>query len=330
MYIGLCGVASHGKSIYRLQAFPASLGTDIKEAEAEAVFWLLRIRRLPKLEVQDRLWNLVLSLPMIGFLLVFFILPFAFIFLYAFGFYNSSYQWTGNFSLANFDSVLTESTLDLFTKTASVAGIVTAMSLLFGYPVAYYLASQPTERREFLLMLLIIPFWTSFLLRTFALMTIFHENGLMNQLLESIGLSRDPVFRTRNLLSVIWAETYTFMPFMVLPLYATLERMSRSSIEASYLLGAGRVQTFLRVILPLSLPGIMAGTLLVFIISMGELVIPSLTGGVQYGYLLGNAIYERAGQSPGPMAALSLVFMVIVTVTAFAYLRIAGREGLRL
>jgi len=138
------------------------------------------------------------------------------------------------------------------------------------------------------------------------------------------------VFRTRNLLSVIWAETYTFMPFMVLPLYATLERMSRSSIEASYLLGAGRVQTFLRVILPLSLPGIMAGTLLVFIISMGELVIPSLTGGVQYGYLLGNAIYERAGQSPGPMAALSLVFMVIVTVIAFAYLRIAGREGLRL
>src|SRR3972149_9798425 len=89
LYIGLGGAASHGKSIYRLQVFPASLSTDIKEAEAEAVFWLLRIRRLPKLEVQDRLWNLVLSLPMIGFLLVFFILPFAFIFLYAFGFYTS-------------------------------------------------------------------------------------------------------------------------------------------------------------------------------------------------------------------------------------------------
>ncbi len=298
--------------------------------DVETSFWLFRIKRLPKLEVQDRLWNIALSLPMIVFLVVFFVLPFVFVFLYAFGFYGSSYQWTGNFSLANFDSILTQSTVDLFTKTASVAAIVTGMTLLFGYPVAYYVASQPTERREFLLMLLIIPFWTSFLLRTFALMTIFHENGLMNQFLELIGISREPVFRTRNLLSVIWAETYTFMPFMVLPLYATLERMSRSSIEASYLLGAGRVQTFLRVILPLSLPGILAGTLLVFIISMGELVIPSLTGGINYGYLLGNAIYERAGQSPGPMAALSLVFMVIVTVAAFAYLRIAGREGLRL
>lgn len=298
--------------------------------DVETSFWLFRIKRLPKLEVQDRLWNIALSLPMIGFLVVFFVLPFVFVFLYAFGFYGSSYQWTGNFSLANFDSILTQSTVDLFTKTASVAAIVTGMTLLFGYPVAYYVASQPTERREFLLMLLIIPFWTSFLLRTFALMTIFHENGLMNQFLELIGISREPVFRTRNLLSVIWAETYTFMPFMVLPLYATLERMSRSSIEASYLLGAGRVQTFLRVILPLSLPGILAGTLLVFIISMGELVIPSLTGGINYGYLLGNAIYERAGQSPGPMAALSLVFMVIVTVAAFGYLRIAGREGLRL
>ena len=298
--------------------------------DVETSFWHFRIKRLPKLEVQDRLWNIALSLPMIGFLVVFFVLPFVFVFLYAFGFYSSSYQWTGNFSLANFDSILTQSTLDLFTKTAYVAAIVTGMSLIFGYPVAYYIASQPFERREFLLMLLIIPFWTSFLLRTFALMTIFHENGLMNQFLELIGISREPVFRTRNLLSVIWAETYTFMPFMVLPLYATLERMSRSSIEASYLLGAGRVQTFLRVILPLSLPGILAGTLLVFIISMGELVIPSLTGGINYGYLLGNAIYERAGQSPGPMAALSLVFMVIVTVAAFAYLRIAGREGLRL
>lgn len=282
------------------------------------------------METQERLWNLVLSLPLTVFLLVFFVLPFAFIFLYAFGAYDSLHRWTGSFSLTNFELIWAGAQAQLFWKTIQVAGIVTALCFVLGYPVAYYIAEQERSRREFLLMLLMVPFWTSFLLRTLSLMTIFSEFGLANQFLGAIGLAKGPVFTTRNLIALVWAETYTFMPFMVLPLYATLERLSRASIEASYILGAGRVRTFFRVILPLSAPGILAGSLLVFIISMGELVIPALTGGVDYGYLIGNSIYERYGIAAGTTASLSLLFMAIVLGISLAYLKVAGREGLRL
>ncbi|MGI0149253.1 MAG: ABC transporter permease, partial [Thermoplasmata archaeon] len=171
-------------------------------------------------------------------------------------------------------------------------------------------------------------FWTSFLLRTFSLWMIFNEEGLANQLL---GVSGIPfTFTTGNFEAVVWAETYAFLPFMVLPMYATMERMSRSSIEASYVLGAGRIQTFLRVILPLSMPGIVAGSLLVFIITMGEVVIPQIMGGGEYGYLFGNAILARHADVPGDMSALSLLFMAVILAFVFGYLRLAGREGLRL
>ena len=285
---------------------------------------------LPRLEVQDRLWNLALSLPMTLFLIVFFVLPFAFIFLYAFGLYDANYKPTGQVSLSNFSDVWTWSTAVLFGRTAFVAGMVTLLCFVFAYPAAYFIAEQPRRRRELLVMLLIIPFWTSFLLRTYSLMTIFGENGLANQALELLGLSRDPVFRIRNVWAVIWAETYTFMPFMVLPLYASLERMNRAAIEASYILGAGRVQTFFRVILPLSVPGILAGSLLVFIIAMGELVIPSLVGGIEAQYLLGNEIFARAGQLPGSASALGMIFMAVVLAISILYVRVVGRGGLRL
>ncbi len=287
-------------------------------------------RPVPKLEAQDRQWNLVLSLPLTIFLLVFFIAPFVFIILYAFDAYSATHQWTGAFSLRNFELIWAESTGRLFWKTVQVAGAVTLLCFVAGYPVAYFIAEQERTRREFLLMLLMVPFWTSFLLRTLSLMTIFSEFGLANQFLAAIGLSQEPFFLTRNFAAVVWAETYTFMPFMILPMYATLERLSRSSVEASYILGAGRIQTFFRVILPLSTPGIMAGSLLVFIISMGELVIPALTGGVDYGYLIGNSIYERYGLTPGTTAALSLLFMGVVLALSIVYLRLAGREGVRL
>lgn len=284
------------------------------------------LRRASKLDAQDRLWNLALSMPMTVFLIVFFILPFGFILLFAFNFYNNNYAWTGALSLENFQSVWIPSTFALFQRTALVAGTTTLLCLLLAYPAAYFVAEQPPQRREFLVMLLIIPFWTSFLLRTYALMTIFEENGLANGVLGGFGM--DPVFRIQNLWSVIWTETYAFMPFMVLPLYATLERMSRSSIEASYILGAGPVQTFARVILPLSVPGILAGSLLVFIISMGELVIPALVGGVE-GFLLGNAIDENHSQLPAFSSALGVLFMVVVFAISVAYVRFVGRGGLR-
>lgn len=274
--------------------------------------------------MQERLWDLTLSLPLIVFLLVFFIAPMLFVVAFAFGGFNAQYQPTGLVHLRYFSDVWSAAIGSLFLRTAFVAGVVTLLSFVFSYPAAYYLAQLPHERREFFVMLLIIPFWTSFLLRTYALRTIFDSDGLANALLQRT------VFDTGNLASVIWVETYTFLPFMALPLYANLEKLSRSMLEASYILGAGRIRTFLRIVLPLSVPGILAGSLLVFIISMGELVIPLLVGGVEGQFLLGNAIYERSGQLPGQASALGLLFMVVVLAIAYTYIRLVGRGGLRL
>jgi len=282
--------------------------------------------KVPRLEAQDRRYNLLLSLPMTLFLLAFFVAPLTFIGLFAFGAYGADYRPSGALSLSNFELIFRPETATLFGRTAFVAGMVTLLSFVFAYPAAYYIAEQPTRRRGFLLMLLIIPFWTSFLLRTYSLKLIFTETGIANDVLAVVGIG--PVFDVGTIWAVIWAEVYTFLPFMALPLYATLERLSRSAIEASYILGAGRIQTFFRVILPLSTPGVLAGSLLVFIIAMGELVIPYLMGGVEAQYLLGNSIYERQ-QTPGTASALGLVFMAVVLVVSMLYLRVAGRGGLR-
>ncbi len=292
--------------------------------------WFFGGRAAPtRLEAQDRLYNLALSLPMIAFLLIFFIAPLAFVFLFAFGTYGGTYAWTGEFNLSNFDSIWNSATLTLFARTAFVAGMVTLLTLVLSYPAAYWITEQPRQRRELLIMLLMIPFWTSFLLRTYSLKIIFDNQGLANSFLSWMTGSSQQVFDIGTIWAVIWAEVYTFMPYMALPLYATLERMSRSSIEASYVLGAGRIRTFLRVILPLSSSGIAAGSILVFIIAMGELVIPFLLGGNEAGFLLGNAIWENQ-QLPGRASALSLLFMAIVFAVSVVYMRIAGRGGLRL
>jgi len=286
--------------------------------------------RWQRLEVRDRLWDLTLSLPLIVFLIVFFVLPLVFVVVFAFGGYDATYRPTGRFHLQYFADVWSPAIRTLFIRTAFVASVVTGLSFILSYPAAYYIAQLPRHRREFLVLLLVIPFWTSFLLRTYALRTLFDSDGLLNVMLQAIGVSQGAVFETGNLNSVIWAETYTFLPFMALPLYANLEKLSRSMIEASYILGAGRIRTFLRVILPLSVPGILAGSLLVFIIAMGELVIPFLVGGVEAQFLLGNAIYERAGQLPGQASALGLLFFVVVLVITYAYVRVVGRGGLQL
>lgn len=285
---------------------------------------------LHPLQASERLWDLLLSTPLIAFLFLFFVIPLFFVVFFAFGGYDANYRPTGRLHLQYFADVWSTAIGVLFLRTAFVASVVTLLSFVVSYPAAYYIALLPRQRREFLVMLLILPFWTSFLLRTYALRTIFDSDGLLNAVLQGVGAIQGPVFETGNVASVIWAETYTFLPFMALPLYANLEKLDRSMLEASYILGAGRIRTFLRVVLPLSVPGILAGSLLVFIIAMGELVIPFLVGGVEAQFLLGNAIYERAGSLPGHASALGLLFMVVVLAITYAYIRLVGRGGFRL
>src|SRR4029079_8368311 len=154
-------------------------------------------------------------------------------------------------------------------------------ALLLGYPMAYAIARSAPERRSLLLMLVVLPFWTSFLIRVYTWMGLLAENGILNQFLRWTGLVSDP----GTILGTEWAIhlgiVYAYLPFMVLPLYATLEKIDWTLIEAADDLGATPIPAFLTITLPLSLPGIVAGCLLVFIPAVGEFVIPDLLGGTQ-------------------------------------------------
>jgi putrescine transport system permease protein len=172
-----------------------------------------------------------------------------------------------------------------------IAAISTLLCLALGYPMALAIARARPERRTVLLMLIILPFWTSFLIRVYAWMGILKDQGLLNLLLKTLGLIHQPLVILDTSTAVYIGIVYSYLPFMILPLYATLERQDPALLEAAADLGARPWRTFLSVTLPLSVPGIVAGCLLVFIPAVGEYVIPDLLGG-SGSNMLGKALWD--------------------------------------
>ena len=166
-----------------------------------------------------------------------------------------------------------------FANAARIAGTSTFVCLLIGYPMALGIVRAAPQRRALLLFFVMLPFWTSFLIRVYAWMGLLRPTGLINGMLESLGLVDAPLQLIANEFAVHLGIVYAYLPFMVLPLYATLEKLDPAVLEAAQDLGAGPWRAFVRVTLPLSLPGIAAGALLVFIPASGEFVIPDLLGG---------------------------------------------------
>ncbi|MCM0021602.1 MAG: ABC transporter permease, partial [Tagaea sp.] len=158
-------------------------------------------------------------------------------------------------------------------------GTSTLICLAIGYPMALAIARARPERRAFLLFLVVLPFWTSFLIRVYAWMALLRPTGLINSALQGLGLIDEPIAMIANEFAVHLGIVFAYLPFMILPLYATLERMDPALVEAAHDLGAARARAFWRVTFPLSLPGVAAGCLLVFIPASGEFVIPDLLGG---------------------------------------------------
>ena len=186
--------------------------------------------------------------------------------------------------------------------------------------MAYAIARAAPERRPLLLMLVVLPFWTSFLIRVYAWMGLLDENGLLNQFLRWSGIAADP----GTILGTEWAVhlgiVYAYLPFMVLPLYATLEKLDTGLLEAAADLGATPLQAFLTVTLPLSLPGIVAGCLLVFIPSVGEFVIPDLLGGTQtlmIGKVLWDEFFTNADWPLASAVAISLLVLLVGPIMLF-------------
>ncbi|WP_284393393.1 ABC transporter permease subunit [Devosia yakushimensis] len=202
-----------------------------------------------------------------------------------------------------------------YLSSIRIAFIATVITLLVGYPMAYAIARAPDQWRNILLMLVVLPFFTSLLLRVYALIGFMRGNGVINQFLGLFGI--EPLVMMQTDFAVYVGIVYTYLPFMILPLYTTLVKLDSSLLEASADLGARPVRTFLSITLPLSLPGIIAGSMLVFIPAIGEFVIPSLLGGpdtLMIGRVLWDEFFTAANWPRAAAVAIAMLVVVVVPI----------------
>jgi spermidine/putrescine transport system permease protein len=222
---------------------------------------------------------------------------------------------------------LADAHMTIFWRSLSLSLMTTALTLLLGFPTAYFIATRPRETRNIWLFLVTIPFWTNLLIRTFAIMEVIRNEGIVNLVLLRLGLISEPIQMLYTDFAILLGMAYVYLPLMVLPIYAAMERFDFRLVEAAYDLYATRARVFRRVILPLVKPGIIAGSILVFIPSLGAYVTPRVLGGGK-NMMLGNLIELQFGQGRNwPLgAALSLVLLLIVSVALVWYVRLTARD----
>ncbi|AZO66611.1 ABC transporter permease [Mesorhizobium sp. M0938] len=218
--------------------------------------------------------------------------------------------------------------LSIFWRSAKLSFMTTIFTLLFGFPTAYFIATRPARQREIWLFLITIPFWTNLLIRTFAIQEVIRNEGIVNTVLIKLGIISQPIQMMFTDFALMVGMTYVYLPLMVLPLYASMEKIDFRLVEAGYDLYANRFQVLRRVIIPLVKPGIIAGSILVFIPALGAYVTPRVLGGSK-NMMLGNLIELQFGQGRNwPLgSALSISLMAIVMVALLFYVRSAGRQG---
>ncbi|WP_027057060.1 ABC transporter permease [Mesorhizobium loti] len=212
--------------------------------------------------------------------------------------------------------------LSIFWRSVSLSAMTTILTLILGFPTAYFIATRPEHRRDIWLFLITIPFWTNLLIRTFAMQEVLRNDGLINWLLQLLRITDHPIQLMYTNFAVLLGMVYVFLPLMVLPLYASMEKIDFRLIEAGYDLYATRFQVLRRIIVPLVAPGIVAGSILVFIPSLGAYVTPRVLGGGT-NLMIGNLIELQFGQGRNwPLgAALSITLMAIVMVALLFYVR---------
>jgi len=228
-------------------------------------------------------------------------------------------EFFAGLGLDNFATLLSDDIYALsYLKSLQVAAVSTAILLVIGYPIAYAMARAPRWLQSLLVMLVVLPFWTSFLIRVYAWINILQTDGLLNRALRAIGLIDAPVAWLASDTAIYIGIVYSYLPFMVLPLYATLEKQDETLLEAAADLGAPRWQAFWRVTAPLSLPGIAAGALLCFIPITGEFVIPDLLGGSD-SLMIGQTLWtEFFSNKDWPVASAIAVVLLLALVVPIA------------
>jgi spermidine/putrescine transport system permease protein len=216
-----------------------------------------------------------------GWLGIFALLPLMMLFVVSFFHRGVSEFFVPGFTLENYIRLFDPIYFTVFFKSLILAVITTIFCLLLGYPFAYFMASYGKSARSYLMILVIIPFWTSSLIRTYATMLILRTNGLLNTILLKLGIISQPMEILYTEWAVYIGMVYTLLPFMILPLYSAVEKLDRQYLQAASDLGASPWQTFVKVTLPLTLPGIIAGSMLVFLPAMGLFYIPDILGGAK-------------------------------------------------
>lgn len=284
--------------------------------------WLRWLSRRPS----ARAWSVML--PGAGWLLVFFIVPLGFMFAYSFMERNVYGGVEVGFTTEHYARFADPLYMKILVRTVVYALGCTVASLLMGYPVAYAI-SRSGPWKNLLVFLVILPFWTSFLVRTFAMIFLMRDTGLINTSLMGMGLITEPIEMLGTPAAVMAGLVYGFLPFMVLPIYSSLEKLDPSLLEAAEVLGAKPAARFFRVVLPLSMPGVVAGSLLVFIPALGSFLTSDLLGGAKE-IMIGNLVqnqFTSARNWPFGSAA-SFVVMGVVLLAVFAYLRSRDDDAL--
>jgi spermidine/putrescine transport system permease protein len=218
----------------------------------------------------------------------------------------------------------------VFWRSVRLAGITTIMTLIFGFPTAYFITTRPERQRDIWLFLVTIPFWTNLLIRTFAIQELIRRDGVINNVLTYLGIIDTPIQMLNTDFAIGLGMVYVYLPLMVLPIYASMEKLDFRMVEAGYDLYAGRLAVLRRIIIPLVKPGIIAGSILVFIPAIGAYVTPALLGGGKK-MMVSNLISLQFGQGRNwPLgAALSITLMAIVMVALIIYVRNASRSSAR-
>ncbi|HEV7415685.1 MAG TPA: ABC transporter permease [Tianweitania sediminis] len=247
-----------------------------------------------------------------------------------FGEFSSEGWFNVFFQRDIFDDTITyaDAHLSIFWRSIRLSLITTVSTLILGFPTAYFIATRPRHTREVWVFLITIPFWTNLLIRTFAMQEVIRNEGVVNTLLQALGIIDQPIQILYTDWAILFGMVYVYLPLMVLPLYASMERLDFRLVEAGYDLYAGRFAVLRRIILPLVKPGLIAGSILVFIPSLGAYVTPRVLGGGK-NMMLGNLIELQfgAGRNWPLGAALSITLMVIVMVALLFYVRNASRSG---
>ena len=276
----------------------------------------------------SRTYKAGVTIPPLLWVTVFLLVPYVILFCYSFWSVSSLQVIVHTWTLQNYVQLVRNPIyLEVLFRSMRIAGGVTLCALLLGYPLAYYLSFHAAKRKDLLYQLVIIPLWASYLVRGYAWKTILGSDGVLNGLLQYLHITHRPVeFLLYSPFAVIITLTHIYTPFTLLPIYASLEHIPRHLVEASHDLGASPWSTFRRVILPLSLPGLLAGATFAFVLTLGDFLAPLLVGGPS-GIMISNIVVSLFGAAYNwPLgAAISFCMMLLVVTLLFATERLEKR-----